>query len=81
MSLGAQVVVTNFCFRIIFLCFINNWKHIGVLNAQHIYFDHNLWYGPSEAVQHHALECLKGMNFSTFFVHQTAATNNTNSIQ
>lgn len=83
MSLGAQVVVTNFLFQNnIFYAVSTTGNLLGFLNAQHIYFDHNLWYGPSGSS---TAPCFggasKGMNFSNnIFVHRNAATNNTNSI-
>jgi hypothetical protein len=83
MSLGAQVVVTNFLFQNnICYAISTNGNFTGFLNVQHVYFDHNLWYGPSGT---NTAPCFggasKGMNFSNnIFVHRNAATNNTNSV-
>jgi hypothetical protein len=83
MSLGAQVVVTNFLFQNnICYAISTNGNFTGFLNVQKVYFDHNLWYGPSGTS---TAPCFggasKGMNFSNnIFVHRNAATNNTNSI-
>ena len=83
MSLGAQVALTNFLFQNnICYAISTNGNFTGFLNVQHVYFDHNLWYGPSGTA---TAPCFggvsKGINFSNnIFVHRNAATNNTNSI-
>lgn len=83
MSCGAQVSLTNFLFQNnICYAISTNGNFLGFLNVQHVYFDHNLWYGPSGTA---TAPCFggasKGMNFSNnIFVHRNAATNVTNSI-
>ena len=83
MSLGAQVKLTNFLFQNnICYAISTNGNFTGFSNVQRVYFDHNLWYGPSGTS---TAPCFggasRGMNFSNnIFVHRNAATNNTNSI-
>jgi hypothetical protein len=78
MSLGAQVVVTNMLFQNnIFYAISTTGNFLGFTTVQHIYFDHNLWYGPSGT---NTAPCFggqgKNLNFSNnIFVHRNAATN------
>ena len=83
MSLGAQVVVTNFLFQNnVCYAISTNGNFQGFLIAQNILFDHNVWFGPSGT---NTAPCFggasKGLTFSNnIFVHRNAATNVTNSI-
>ena len=82
-SSSAGVFISNFLFRNnIFYSISGNGNFYGFINTQNVYFDHNLWYGPSGT---NTAPCFgglsKGMNFSNnIFVHRNAATNNTLSI-
>ena len=82
-SASAGVVITNFLFQNnVFYSISTNGNFFNFINTQHVYFDHNVWFGPSGT---NTAPCFggtsKGMNFSNnIFVHRNAATNNTNSI-
>jgi hypothetical protein len=82
-SVGAGINLAHFLFRNnIFYATSTNGNFHGFFNTQHIYFDHNLWYGPAGT---NTAPCFgnlsKGMNFSNnIFVHRNAATNNSFSV-
>ncbi|HEX7844293.1 MAG TPA: hypothetical protein VF476_00755 [Chitinophagaceae bacterium] len=83
LSASAGVHIHNFLFQNnIFYAVSTNGNFFGFVNTLNIYFDHNLWYGPSGT---NTAPCFgsasKGMNFSNnIFVHRNVATNNTLSI-
>ena len=82
-SAGGGDTITNFLFQNnIFYSTSTNGNVSNFLTTQHVYFDHNLWYGPSGAFTAPCigLAC-KNLNFSNnIFVHRDASANNSFSI-
>jgi len=82
-SAGGGDTITNFLFQNnIFYATSTNGNVSGFLTTQHVYFDHNLWYGPSGTL---TAPCIgiacKNLNFSNnIFVHRDAAAGNSFSI-
>ena len=82
-SAGGGDTVTNFLFQNnIFYGNSTNGNVSGFVTTEHVYFDHNLWYGPSGNL---TAPCIgiacKSLNFSNnIFVHRDAAASNSFSI-
>jgi hypothetical protein len=82
-SASAGVTITNFLFQNnVFYSTSGNGNFYGFVTTQNVFFDHNLWFGPSGTT---STACFggasKGMNFSNnIFVHRNAAISNTQSI-
>ena len=82
-SASAGVTITNFLFQNnIFYTQSTMGNIYGFLTTQHVYFDHNLWYGPAGT---NTAPCIggisKNLNFSNnIFVHRDAAANNSFSV-
>jgi hypothetical protein len=77
-SAGGGDTLTNFLFQNnIFYATSNTGNVYGFFTTQHVYFDHNLWYGPSGTLTAPCVGGIsKSLNFSNnIFVHRDAATN------